>query len=314
MKKLFGAVLLLGVGLGLAGCIKSNNSYEELRPVSPGIMIHNYTQQQNGMAMQAANIGLRMGMLLAEADVQQPGVEISVAALNALTYKNVNVKEQLLGRSATISQTGDAYQIAYTGQEQLSSGYMPQGTFTVDTGGALLAETSADAPWRITAVDLTLNTQESRILWNGGLTELFANGDGSYSIRVSGIDLSISQVNRHSSWSGLFVLTPEDSSLAYSLCTGKNFRMKGSVGGPSLFSFDNGLSATELSYRLTDGVYYLGGRAISGTQECSLSGFGDYDMSAYPSASVKVVWTFDEASRKITETITYNGSVYTVTL
>ena len=57
------------------GCINEDDTYKKLQPVQQGINIYNWTSSQYSMATEQANIGMRMAMLVAEADKQ--GVENS---------------------------------------------------------------------------------------------------------------------------------------------------------------------------------------------------------------------------------------------
>ena len=64
MKKILGT-LLLGLTL-LTGCVDSNNSYEELKPFLPGLNLYQNCQMQTTLALQPANVGMRLAILLAE--------------------------------------------------------------------------------------------------------------------------------------------------------------------------------------------------------------------------------------------------------
>ena len=70
MNKLFATIVL--AAFALSGCIKEDDSYKELLPLQPGMNIYNMTMTQNAVAMQPANAGIRLALLLAEAAKQYP--------------------------------------------------------------------------------------------------------------------------------------------------------------------------------------------------------------------------------------------------
>ena len=69
MNKLFATIVL--AAFALSGCIKEDDSYKELLPLQPGMNIYNMTMTQNAVAMQPANAGIRLALLLAEAAKQK---------------------------------------------------------------------------------------------------------------------------------------------------------------------------------------------------------------------------------------------------
>ena len=149
---------------------------------------------------------------------------------------------------------------------------------------------------------------------NGGSTRIADNGDGSYTIQISNIAASIEGSSSGASdWSSMtgFTVRPSDDevTLAYSSCVGKAFEVNGSASGYSIYSNMYGSSPLQMSYRVSDGLY-IGMQIVSGTQECEFSSPFDYDTSAYPAPDVRYVYSFDEASRRYSFRIYYNGYVY----
>ena len=155
---------------------------------------------------------------------------------------------------------------------------------------------------------------ETQINMNGGSTRIADNGDGSYTIQISNIAAAIEGSSSGASdWSSMtgFTVRPSDDevTLAYSSCVGKAFEVNGSASGYSIYSNMYGSSPLQMSYSVTDGLY-IGTQIVSGTQECEFSSPFDYDTSAYPAPDVRYVYSFDEASRRYSFRIYYNGYVY----
>ena len=111
-----------------------------------------------------------------------------------------------------------------------------------------------------------------------------------------------------SNWTGRYTLRAEDSSLAYSLCSGKDFKVEGGASGPTLYSSDM-TQAVGMGYELTNGVY-RGMQIISGTQECRFLSPLEYDTTKYPASSVTYEWSYDSSTNTVFPKIRYNGYVY----
>ena len=113
-----------------------------------------------------------------------------------------------------------------------------------------------------------------------------------------------------SNWSTIkpYTLRAEDSSLAYSLCSGKDFKVEGSASGPTLYSSDM-TQAVGMGYELINGVY-RGMQIISGTQECRFLSPLEYDTTQYPASSVTYEWSYDSSTNTVFQKIRYNGYVY----
>ena len=105
-----------------------------------------------------------------------------------------------------------------------------------------------------------------------------------------------------------YTLRAEDSSLAYSLCTGKDFKVEGGASGPTVYTSDVAQSVG-MGYELTNGVY-RGMQIISGTQECRFLSPLEYDTTAFPASTVTYEWSYDSSSNTIYQKIYYDGYVY----
>ena len=80
MKKIIATMAL--AALALTGCIKGSDGVsEEYRRVQGGIMIYNSVTAMQNVAMQPANAGIRLAILLAEAEKQIAVLEEAVAEL-----------------------------------------------------------------------------------------------------------------------------------------------------------------------------------------------------------------------------------------
>lgn len=93
MKKFLFVAAAVVASMVFTGCINEDDTYKKLQPVQQGINIYNWTSSQYSMATEQANIGMRMAMLVAEADKQ--GVE----KLEDVKIEGVSIKRVLLRRS-----------------------------------------------------------------------------------------------------------------------------------------------------------------------------------------------------------------------
>jgi hypothetical protein len=98
MKKFLFVAAAVVASMVFTGCINEDDTYKKLQPVQQGINIYNWTSSQYSMATEQANIGMRMAMLVAEADKQ--GVE----KLEDVKIEGVSIKSKLLGTSSTIEK------------------------------------------------------------------------------------------------------------------------------------------------------------------------------------------------------------------
>ena len=84
MKKVL-FVAAVAMSLVFSGCMKEDDTYKKLKPVQPGLNIYTGAMNQNIVSMQQANFGLRLAMLVAEADKQQKTIdEVTVGSSNTL--------------------------------------------------------------------------------------------------------------------------------------------------------------------------------------------------------------------------------------
>ena len=91
MKKIIATMAL--AALALTGCIKGSDGVsEEYRRVQGGIMIYNSVTAMQNVAMQPANAGIRLAILLAEAEKQIAASETPDAPITADYLKNLTVK------------------------------------------------------------------------------------------------------------------------------------------------------------------------------------------------------------------------------
>lgn len=316
MNKLFATIVL--AAFALSGCIKEDDSYKELLPLQPGMNIYNMTMTQNAVAMQPANAGIRLALLLAEAEKQKDsGTELKDVDLTKLEIEVGNKRYAVLnllftaGTKIERQENGD-YKITYNGDYQQYDGFFLKGSMLVKTGGVeQLKDTHGSQVWQVEIEEgLTLSARSdigtsTVVNMEGGSTTLYNEGL-SYTVSLSGISASFENSSVSSSWRGDFSLSSPNADLVYSECRGKDFKVRGDAGGYSMYT---GIDSSNLSmsYYLSSGSVYRSGQIIEGTQECSFESF-NYDTAAYPSPDVKYVWSND--GNKLYQKIYYNGYVY----
>ena len=317
MNRIFATLTL--AALALSSCIKENDSYKDLLPVQPGQYIYSYVTTQDRVAMQAANAGMRVAILAAEVAEQRQNAEEGAEEVTVanVKYQNSSVLSLLFNNGTTIEEVEQGYKLTFNKNYQMPDGFYLEGSLLVETGGK--PELADGAVWSVVMQsDFKLYSSsysgETQINMNGGSTRIADNGDGSYTIQISNIAAAIEGSSSGASdWSSMegFTVRPSDDevTLAYSSCVGKAFEVNGSASGYSIYSNMYGSSPLQMSYSVTDGLY-IGTQIVSGTQECEFSSPFDYDTSAYPAPDVRYVYSFDEASRRYSFRIYYNGYVY----
>lgn len=313
MKKILG-MLLLGV-VALTGCVDKNDSYEALKPFLPGLNIYQNCQLQTTLALQPANVGMRLAILLAEVD-KQSQAEGEALDFGSISYENKNVKELLFGSSITIAKSGTAgdYKVTFSPDNRVFGCYF-SGALIVKTGNVPLSETTMMSPWRVEMEEYAAQVDQGSsyrqsILYNSGETLIYASRNGSYTISLTAMDMNIKGVDIHSEWSGSYSLRPDADGIAYSDCEGEDFAVEGTFGGPSIFSLTSSsqtMQATKMGHQLTNGTYMFSGQVLTGTILSRLTGTGDYNASYYVSPEVKVTWSYNEDSNSLKQKVEYNG-------
>ena len=284
--------LLLALPIALTSCLDDSNS--EPDPMAPGIAIYNAASVKNQLALLPADAGIRLAMLLAEADKQ----ELTENRLDVkIAGSDVQLRNKLFPNGTVITQEGTKYTLEFRDDDN----NFYEGTVEVETGGTAWSDDNFE--WTITTSDLKANvgvgwSSVSCTYSDEGKTVL-SNGEG-LNIELSNITLKSSDQSMLDGWSGSFSLTTGASSWAYSDCHGKEFKINGE-------SRD-----TELTWKVTN-VNYKGaentltgkivGVLLSGTVDCRL--VGSYDTTYYPSPSVRIAFSNNGQSY----TITYNGQI-----
>ena len=312
MNKIFATIVL--AAFALSSCIKEDDSYKELLPLRPGMNIYSMTMTQNAVAMQPANAGIRLAMLLAEAAKQYPETELKDVDLTKLKIEgNSNSVMTLLFTAGTKieRQANGDYKITYNGDYQQYDGFFLKGSMLVKTGGVeQLKDTNGSQTWQVEIEEgLTLSARSdigtsTVVNMEGGSTTLYNEGL-SYTVSLSGISASFENSSVSSSWTGDFSLRGANADLVYSECRGKDFKVSGNAGGYSMYTGIDS-SSLRMSYYLSSGSVYRSGQIIEGTQECSFESY-NYDTSAYPSPDVKYVWSNNGST--LYQKIYYNGYV-----
>ena len=209
---------------------------------------------------------------------------------------------------------GEDYLITYSDEAQLPDRFFMAGSVLVKTNGTkVLNQSSYSAPWTVEMQDLKVFAYTNTGLrqtfnFDEGETTLYFDGADSYIIGASSFRIHLDNVDASSNWTGRYTLRAEDSSLAYSLCSGKDFKVEGGASGPTLYSSDM-TQAVGMGYELINGVY-RGMQIISGTQECRFLSPLEYDTTQFPASSVTYEWSYDSSTNTVFQKIRYNGYVY----
>ncbi len=197
--------LLLTLPMTLTSCLDGSES--EPDPMGPGISIYNAAVVKNQLALLPADVGIRLSMLLAEADKQG-------LTENRLDVKidgsEVSLQDKLFPYGTVITQEGTKYMLEFRNGD---NNYY-EGIVEVETGGASWSDDSFE--WTITTSGLKadVNTGMSRVSYtysDEGTTTVLSNGLG-VDITLSDIWLKSSDNNLLEGWSGDYSLTTGASS------------------------------------------------------------------------------------------------------
>lgn len=306
MRKLYFVLAVLP--LALTGCLKSEGYTSKLGPVATGVEIYNYLRTQNDIAVQPADVGIRLAMLLAEAESQN-----GMDDLNSVIVGGVGVKNALFGRATTIEKTANGYKITYLRSHGDNDMYERNGVFYITTNGAAQltdTEVVGQKKWVVSvsgdAVTLKQGSWLKPLYISGGSTVLYNAGNGVYRMDLSGIEVWNPDLREiKSRWTGGFNWKPADARLIYSQCIGKESLLSGEAGGETFMTLNNSTPA-RMWYRLDNGRRHATGILIGGTEEGGLTSTADYDITKYPSPNVKIVWSYDDTSG-LSYVVTWNG-------
>lgn len=315
MKKLL--FVLAVASLTLSSCLKEDNSYKKRLPVQPGEQIYERARLQNNIAMQPADVVMRLAILLAEAEKQKDPATGEVPELTKVTVKDVNIYNRFFGNASAAGGTviekldnGD-YKLTFD-PRVMDTYYKCKGTMTVKTNGAPLLSDAVGKQWSVT---LDPGFQVLIYMNGGGVSyqpvnleamtiELFRNGD-VYAIRNRNLVASFQDAKIKSNWSGTFELTPPQGGigLAFSDIVDKMFALNGSSSGDTAFTID-GTTSARMEYDVKEGLFRTYYQILGGTETCTLYGA---DISTFPSPEVKYVWSLSDDGKRLTRTIYYAG-------
>lgn len=312
MKKWF---FMAAAALAFTACIDTESIDQETQALQPGFNIYRGATNQHLFSLAPANGAVRLAMLVAEAARQseQTGAEVTI---DEVTYDGKRLKEMLFGATATVEKvelTPDKpydYRIVYRPTSITPGGYYLEGELHVATNGAATpADTDPEQSWTVFFDEFKAHVRteygSTAIHFSGGETDLYRNGDDTYSVDLRNFVLNVADVDRHSDWSGSITLTFKDPSLAYSVCKGEKVSVTGYAEGPTYYTFSSTGVATQLRYEVEGGQYSGGTQIIGGEERCSLTGYADFDTGAYPARDVKIVWGI--SGNYLVQTVTYNG-------
>ncbi len=283
--------LLLTLPIALNSCLDDSNS--EPDPMGPGISIYNAASIKNQLALLPADAGIRLAMLLAEADKQgltENRLDVKIEGSEVL------LQDKLFPNGTDITQEGTKYTLEFRKDASYN-----EGTVEVETGGTSLSDDSFE--WTVSTsglkADVNNGLNSVAYTYSDEGTTVLSNGLG-VDITLTGISLKSSDNNLLEGWSGDYSLTTGAPSWAYSDCHGKEFKMNGG-GRDSALSWE----ATNVNYKGAENTQTgkIVGLILSGTIDCRL--VGSYNTEYYPSPNVRIVFSNNGQSH----TITYNGMV-----
>ncbi len=283
--------LLLTLPIALTSCLDDSNS--EPDPMGPGISIYNAASIKNQLALLPADAGIRLAMLLAEADKQgltENRLDVKIEGSEVL------LQDKLFPNGTVIKQEGTKYTLEF----RKDASYY-EGTVEVETGGTSLSDDSFE--WTVTTsglkADVNNGLNSVAYTYSDEGTTVLSNGLG-VDITLTGISLKSSDNNLLDGWSGDYSLATGAPSWAYSDCHGKEFKMN-EGGRDSALSWE----ATNVNYKGAENTQTgkIVGLILSGTIDCRL--VGSYNTEYYPSPNVRIVFSNNGQSH----TITYNGMV-----
>lgn len=287
MKKIFATMMLAAVAM--TGCIKGNSGLsEEYKRVQGGIKIYNSVMGMQNVAALPGDLGLRLAILLAEAD-KRMAAERAEGAITAEYLKGLSVKisgltnevklqELLFGPKATLEKLDDGWKISFGDKSLRPDGFALSGSLKVLTGTHdQLIETTMQEPWKVLMLDdfavatissygalaaeFEMGTSNPETP-NVDMTLLNYNGDFSYTVSAKGMRINFKSEQIKSDWNSMLTVTPGsgNGSLAFSDTEGdgetmKDFKVSGNAQGDSFYATASQLNPLRFSYRLTDGKY-----------------------------------------------------------
>ncbi len=284
--------LLLTLPIALTSCLDSSDS--EPDPMAPGISIYNAARVKNQLALLPADVGIRLSMLLNEADKRGMAEENRLDVM--IEGSEVLLRDKLFPSGTVITQEGTKYTFEF----RKDASYY-EGTVEVETGGTSWSDDNFE--WTITTsglkADVNNGLNSVTYTYSDEGTTVLSNGLG-VDITLTDIWLKSSDHNMLEGWSGDYSLTAGASSWAYSDCHEKEFKMNGG-GRDSSLSWE----VTNLNYKGAENTLtgQIVGLILSGTVDCRL--VGSYNTEYYPSPNVKIVFSNNGQSH----TITYNGQI-----
>lgn len=140
--------LLLTFPLALTACLDGDSTPD---PMLPGYNIYNVASLQKNLALIPADAGIRLAMLLAEAEKQGASCGEDVYLPVEGHDQMISLKEELFSNDTSITGEGTQYRIEYAKRESSYSDYSYEGTIVVETGGKQLSATDVDNAWEISA-------------------------------------------------------------------------------------------------------------------------------------------------------------------
>ncbi len=336
MSKFF--LTMAAVVVAMTSCLNSNDDeYNKIIAVQPGISLRNVAKVQNDLATDPANIAVRLGIYLAEAEKQ--GCVDDWSKMQEVSYGNnkYNLKNFLFGENTIITRptVGNLYTIKYDESRAVADTYTARiGSFAIDTKGVALQNATADKAWTINFIDGPVKYYSTSLF--GADFMMVAQSMPTMNVYYNGQNIvvefrnfagyiaskdSTKESDLQSAWSGRFNIVianpttaaaPADLSYTTLYDMKATFSVSGSADG-SVYASLNGTtdptSTATMRYSvdsMTPLVYkpalaYL--KIFAGIEDISASAA---DLStAFPSPMVKYTWSDTSVI------VSYNGNFYT---
>lgn len=309
----------------LTGCLDSNNdTYDRIIRIQPGVEIYNLATVQNNVSIDGASVAMRLGILLAESELQEePDLTQLKAKIGDTDYGNLF--DRLFGNATKVepSETDPTvYLITYNETAGSTDIYKRKGVFRIETNGVAL-EDITETPWKVSIESATMVYSSSALGTTitavaGNTLTLGKSGSSTFTIRFDNSICRAGTAEYTSSWSGNFVFstmvysgtTSATGATGFEWFNGNSFAFSGLASGTTCFTL-NGTSGAAMSYATATNnpLIYKPAKAIffpvGGSEVVSLTRTSDYDATYFVSPTVTYEWVLNGST--LNYTIGYNG-------
>ncbi len=300
---------------------ETTNLPSEYATIYPGIVLYNAANMQQSVALDGADVAIKLAMLLDECEGDPSRFDTEQVELFGRKYY---LKTVLFGSGNKISrdeETGE-FLISFLGSQQgFFDPFLRNGIYRVTTPTASLSQATEESRWIVRpegVVNLAYpngyTTQSIRL--SAAETSLYLLSDASCRLSIRGVEAAFAESAQYvSDWQGDFCLrssiVPTDFS--FSTLFEATFSLWGEASGSSFYAFNNA-STTRFEYRveathpinrtpsktgnllITDGIEYV-----------RLTTPADYPSESFPSPEVEVERKSNKDFSTIETIVTYQG-------